>query len=211
MRKQLTLRQDPLGTVVGWKQHADLTYQQLMQVEAMVGVDTALNNVFVVDMLVEAVRFHGEMLDEWWLALLERYEIEEILFALEVLRELGERGEAEGTQARPQSFAKPELEERFDLDDMLEFIKALAEIGREYDSHEHLCRVIDNQLGGWELAKLLDANQLAGLLRGELDVDELRELIFGDEDAAIMAEAAAMVAAAGMHDAEEVDEDDEIG
>jgi hypothetical protein len=166
--------------VLSWPQHLELlTPKQQKEVGRMVMRYPGLATESGVDLIAEAAGHYGERLDKWFEAIVEDYGIEVVYRAIETLDALGRRG-------RPDTSAERDHEaERFELDEMLGLVSFLEELNRSAESSEALQGYIE-RLGGWEVARLLGANQIEGLLSGELEIGEVRAAVNApeiDEDA----------------------------
>jgi hypothetical protein len=186
LSSEIVLRGGAAVEVLSWGQYASFTEAQQNRVGMVLHHFPELNTVAAVDRLAEALVYHGEEFGSWWLALLDRYDIELITLAMETLRELGGR---DGAPEPTPTYVRRVLAERFDLDDMLELMAMLKEIGHPSESYEQLCRLIQNRLGGWELARLLEPAQAEGILSGLIDVEDLHQEVFGGDDEREMEEA----------------------
>lgn len=162
-------------SVLSWQQHLEvLTKPQQLKVGMIVKRYPDLNNEAAVDMLADAAGHYGEELDKWFESVVSLHGIESVYLAIEMLHALGLRGE--NTKLRSSVYTRFENEQRFDLDEMLGLIQTLGETGREFESVDELHRCID-RLGGWNMARLLDIDQIEALLGGEVELAEMRDLV----------------------------------
>lgn len=161
--------------VLSWPHHLEaLDRKQQLEISLLVQTYPGLATESSVDLLAEASGYFGERLDRWFASMVDLHGIEMVYAAIETLDVLGLRHSPNDNAPRNRET------ERFDLDEMLGLMTTLEEVGRTVESADTLQLFID-RLGGWEVARLLDARLVRGLLDGDLELSEARELVDAPE------------------------------